>query len=120
MAFVEYYWAATNYALTKPDPDLLVGLSAPSCDACEATVTGARELVADNHRYTNSTLTVESTEFIFNSKGSAAILTRVDFLPTTVVDEKGKVLQSLPRELATRVVNLKWTDQWQVDSVAAG
>ena len=65
VAFVEYYWAALNYAWTKPDKEILVGLSAKSCSVCDFFETTAADLVRDGKRLDKDPIRVDAARLVY-------------------------------------------------------
>lgn len=58
VAFVEYYWAALNYAMTKPDAQILKGQGLDQCSSCTNFERAAQELVDSQSRYDRPLVTM--------------------------------------------------------------
>lgn len=56
VAFVEYYWAAVNYAWTKPDRGILGDLSLDSCNSCAFFQGRAKELTLAREHFADPIL----------------------------------------------------------------
>ena len=120
VAFVEYYWAALNYAWTKPDAQILSGFGTSECDVCATFEATAQNFSEQGQHYDSPPIKVKSSEFVYNLKTEASALTRVEQTKSSVVDRDGTVISANETQSAVRVFKLKWSGKWQVSQIAEG
>lgn len=120
IAFTEYYWHALDYALAKPDVDILSSLSTKDCSACTAMRNFTESLISKSEYYDAPTLALKESEFVYNADGVASVLCRLDFLKVRIRDSRGNVVDTIDPESVVRVLTLRWAGSWQVTTIADG
>jgi len=118
VAFVEYYWATLNYALTKPDANILQPLGTSGCEGCRLMQQSVDSLVDKSNSYALPPVVLEKSEKIYNSSGRARVLVKIKAYDVPVLDTTGKVVKKAQSEAFSRLVDLTWHEGWQVDAIA--
>ena len=114
VAFVEYYWAALNYAWTKPDKEILVGLSAKSCSVCDFFETTAADLVRDGKRLDKDPIRVDAARLVYVAGDEGQVFTEVSRTDASVLDRNQKILTTNTPTQGARGFLLRWTGKWSI------
>ena len=114
VAFAEYYWAALNYAWTKPDDRILVGLSSKSCFSCEFFKKSASDLVRERQRLDKPPIRVDAARLVYVASGEGQVLTEVTRTTASTVDRAGKMVQTNTLTKLYRALKLEWIGEWRV------
>ena len=114
VAFVEYYWAALNYAWTKPDKEILVGLSAKSCSVCDFFETTAADLVRDGKRLDKDPIRVDAARLVYVAGDEGQVFTEVSRTDASILDRNGKILATNTPTQGARGFLLRWTGKWSI------
>lgn len=69
VAFVKYYWAATNYAQAHVDPSVLTALADPNCKACTAVVKSIEKARRQRARIEGGVTTVTTASASLTTAG---------------------------------------------------
>ena len=114
-AFAKFYYEQVAKAWMKPDPALLDGLSAESCNTCTAFRETADYMKAHGERYEISPLTVQSVSAISFSPKKTEIAVAGEGSESRVVDKSGRLVRTAPEEgKTTFVATLVFRDHWVV------
>lgn len=120
VAFVEYYWAAMNYAWMKPDTKILVDLGAASCKSC-ANLQDSAVLFADKRqRFAQPPIAVDSIELVYSAGENAQVFTMVRRTAASLVDASGKVISTNTPLTLRRAFKLQWLGRWEVTAFGEG
>lgn len=120
VAFVKYYWAAMNFAWTKPDADILLGLGKSSCRSCSNLEDTARLLLRDGQRMDQPPIEVMSAYHVYTAKSQTQVITKVKRTTASTVDATGKVLKTNSPSDALRAFRLEWSGSWKVVEIGEG
>lgn len=108
VAFVEYYWAAMNYAWMKPDTKILVDLGAASCKSCANLQDSAVLFDDKRQRFAQPPIAVDSAQLVLSTRDEARVITQVRRTDASLVDSSGKVLSTNTPVKGFRTFKLRW------------
>ncbi|MGB2933847.1 MAG: DUF6318 family protein [Nostocoides sp.] len=114
VAFVEYYWAALNYAWTKPDDKILVSLSSKSCSVCDFFEKTAADFVRDGQRLDKDPIRVEAARLVYVASDQGQVFTEVSRTDASILDRNGKILTTNTPTQGARGFILRWNGKWSV------
>ena len=120
VAFVEYYWEALNYAWTRPDPNILRGLSVEDCTSCKSLQNAAIEYTNLGQRFNRPPVELKSSILVFNTAGQAQVETSLVRTDASLTDASGETLLTNVETLAIRMVRVEWLKKWQIVHVVDG
>ena len=120
VAFVEYYWAALNYAWTRPDPNILRGLSVEDCISCKSLKNAAHEYAILGQRFNRPPVDLKSSRLVFNALGHAQVETLLVRTSASLIDASGGRLKTNNEASVIRMVRIEWLKKWQIVHVVDG
>ena len=120
VAFVEYYWAALNYAWSKPDSEILKKLGTDDCSVCDYMQETSEDLVRDGQRFTSQPIELQEARLVFASGGEGHVITQVVSPANTVVSKAGDVVLENPEASGARAILLSWQGGWKVHKIGQG
>ena len=120
VAFVEYYWAALNYAWSKPDDEILKNLGTDDCSVCDYMQETSEDLVRDGQRFTSQPIELQEARLVFASGGEGHVITQVVSPANTVVSKAGDVVLENPEASGARAILLSWQGGWKVHQIGQG
>ena len=120
VAFVEYYWAALNYAWSKPDNEILKKLGTDDCSVCDYMQETSEDLVRDGQRFTSQPIELQEARLVFASGGEGHVITQVVSPANTVVTKDGDVVLENPEASGARAILLSWQGGWKVHKIGQG
>lgn len=109
-AFVKYFFDQFNVAWTKPEPGLIKSLSDPECQFCAKGEAAALDLATHDEKYAGQPVTIEKAE-VFGGAPENQQFVQVRHVQNAVdiVDAKGAVVASDPKQKSTFFVTLRWS-----------
>jgi len=120
VAFVEYYWAALNYAWAKPDAEILADLGTPQCSVCDFFQKTADELKRKKQHVDAPSIEVNSAKLVYRTGTEAQVITEVSRTKASTVDQNGGVIRTNSPGSASRVFRLEWDRGWFVIELGEG
>ena len=115
VAFVEYYWESVVYALTAPDPEILVPLTSKSCDKCNFYIDLAEEMQVKKDAFESPMLEVRQVTMIVWAGNYLRAKADLSLLAAKRVASSGEVNDEQTQELASFHVSLAWVGSgWRV------
>lgn len=117
VAFVKYYWAAVDYAWTKPDADMLQNLEESTCTSCAGLQSSAEFFVQSGSRFSDPVFAVTRVEHVVTTNEVTQLACDVTQLRNTVVDKSGEPLREQARTDMQRAIEVVWRDGWRMKSI---
>lgn len=114
VAFVQYYWAAVNYAWTKPDIKILRDLSLNSCESCAFFQDRTDKLSAASEHFADPVLNLTLAKHVVTDSKSTLVITEVKQLTARLVKSTGEVRTTQPADNLRRTVEVVWRGNWLV------
>lgn len=117
-AFAKFYFTSVNESLTRADPDVLSGLAAETCAVCTAFTDGAQKYASKRQHLERAVFDIKLVHLGSFEKGTAVVDVAGDQLRVRVLDEKGDVVETTEKGVATFRTHLARTaSAWQVSKV---
>ena len=117
VAFVKYYWAAVDYAWTKPDADILSPLSLSICKVCNAFYDMASASVDKGEFSSGPALSVDDVAFVSATPDSAYLAATITQLASNTISSTGEVLYTNERKELHEAVEVAWLDGWKIRAI---
>lgn len=118
VAFVKYYWAAVDYAWTKPDERVLVPLSLSTCKSCAWFEKIAADSRAASEYMSGPAMQAKDVEHVSTAGQSIRLACKVTQFATTTYSKDGTVVTSTERDEINESVDVVWSNErWQVGEI---
>lgn len=115
VAFVEYYWAVVNYALTKPDAEPLIPISETDCKQCDQYIILANDLLSKSERFAPALLSVSTTSIVAWTSKDVRVKADLLLLESWRLSSSGEVRDKQDSEKASFLLRPTWNGfEWKM------
>lgn len=115
LAFVAYYWDALNYAMTKPDADILTPLFEQGCEGCAELQDAAKALVKAGERFSGPVAKLEESTWVVEVDGMVRVLSESRVLEAKRIAADGTASNVRPPRNIRRSFDLVWrSGKWWI------
>ena len=117
VAFVEYYWEAVDFAWSKPDSEILDGLSTTACESCSQLIESAKQSVKAKQTATGPILDVSGISIVSKPIGLIHLICDVRQYDVSYVNPTGEVVYEQEAKTLSRALEVVWRDGWKVQEL---
>lgn len=111
--FVRHYFDQLNQSWTKPDPDLLVGLSGPNCKTCQNFIRTAQSYAANGRRQSKNPLDFQTVRALGFTGSQQQVSAQFRITGSSVLSPSGGVLRTEAPGMLRMFLTLEWRGaQW--------
>ena len=117
-AFVRHWVDVQSSAWTRPEAGLLPLLCLPTSKSCANTEATAAELVANRRHYSGTPVSITSAVIFGPREGALSVLVLSVQEERSIIDDKGNVVEKVPRSSGTLDFRLVWQgERWWVSGI---